>query len=345
MAISFGFIALFDFPTFSGWIATFLLCIIPMEIVMGVTWGMREPKFAAERPQPAKGVLFSLMALLTGAVICVVHWFGIGTHISPPTPIFTQCMIASVVIMFWMAVMWGGWPFTLAIKNPVALGLSLIVGCYVLNYIFFRIFFNFDFLHGAPVYVPSEDPHGLFSGWTCCVFYVTAITPMFLNMCFDMWPFNKFPRLMKQPMLGIVWTIVVLVIGGGAYYIGVDIMKMDQVDFMVEVPIPFLFGTIFVLNMLQNSLFKKFQQPMKGVLNTIASAIFGLLFAFGYRALAPMVSGKLGTGGPAYESEIWLASALLSVTFPFLVAYADFFTFWPLQRATVERAMETATGR
>ncbi len=39
IAISLGFISLFDFPKFSGWIATFLLCIIPMEIVMGVTGG------------------------------------------------------------------------------------------------------------------------------------------------------------------------------------------------------------------------------------------------------------------------------------------------------------------
>ncbi len=64
-----------------------------------------------------------------------------------------------------------------------------------------------------------------------------------------------------------------------------------------------------------------------------------------YRALAELVTGKLDAGPPAYQSEIWLASALLSVTFPFLVAYADFFTMWPLQRAKAEQVMETAGGR
>ena len=59
----------------------------------------------------------------------------------------------------------------------------------------------------------------------------------------------------------------------------------------------------------------------------------------------PVVTGKLDAGPPAYQSEIWLASALLAVTFPFLVAYADFFTMWPLQRAKAERVMETAGGR
>ncbi len=345
MAISLGFISLFDFPRFSGWIATFLLCLIPMEIVMGVTWGMKQPRFAAERSQPVRGILFSLIALIAGIIVVLAHWTGVGSAISPPTPIFTQCMIASVVIMFWMAIMWGGWPFTAFIKNPIGVGVAMMVACYAINYIFFRIFFNFDFLKGAPVYVPSQDPHGLFSGWTCVVFYVTAITVMFLSLNFDLWPFTKSPALMKQPMLGFVWTIVSLIIGWIAYYIGVDVLKMDQVDFMVEVPIPFLFGTIFILNMLQGSLFTSFKQPLKGVLNAVTAAVLGNLFAIMYRALAQVVTGKLETGAPSYQSEIWLASALLSVTFPFLVAYADFFTMWPLQRAKAERVLETAGGR
>jgi len=345
MVISLGFISLFDFPQFSGWISTFLLCLIPMEIVMGVTWGMKEPRFAAERSQPVRGILFSLMALTAGVIVVLAHWAGVGQAMSPPTPMFTQCMIASVVIMFWLAVMWGGWPFTALIKNPLGAGAAMMVACYAINYIFFRLFFNFDFLRGAPVYVAAQDPHGPFSGWSCIVFYVTSITVMFVSLNFDLWPFTKSESLMKQPTLGIVWTIVSLIIGAGAIYLGVDVLKMDQVDFMVSVPIPFLFGTIFMLNMLQGSVFAKFTQPFKGVLNFAASAVFGNLFAYIYRHLAPMVSGKLETGAPSYQSEIWLASALLSVTFPFLVAYADFFTMWPLQRATSARAMETATGR
>jgi hypothetical protein len=122
-------------------------------------------------------------------------------------------------------------------------------------------------------------------------------------------------------------------------------MKMDPVAFMVTVPIPFIFGTIFMLNMLQGSVFAKLTQPLKGVLNTVAAAVLGSLFALLYRAVASTVTGKLDSGPPAYQTEIWLASALLAVTFPFLVAYADFFTMWPLQRAKAEQAMETAGSR
>ena len=163
MAISLGFISLFDFPRFSGWIATFLLCIIPMEIVMGVTWGMKQPRFAAERSQPVRGILFSLIALIAGVVVALAHWTGVGGSMSPPTPMLTQCLIASVVIMFCMAIMWGGWPFTALIKNPIGAGLAMLVACYVINYIFFRIFFNYDFMKGAPVYVAAQDPQGMFN--------------------------------------------------------------------------------------------------------------------------------------------------------------------------------------
>lgn len=346
MVVSLALISSFSFANFSGPISTFLLGLIPMEIIMGVTWGMKEPRLVAERSQPLRGILFSIMALVAGIIVALVHWIGVGQRMYPPTPMYTQCMIASVVIMFWMAIMWGGWPFTTLIKNPLGAGVAMMVVCYAINYVLFRLLFNFDFLKGAPVYVAAQDPHGPFSGWSCVVFYVTCITVMFVSLNFDLWPFTKFPALMKQPVLGIVWTIVALAVGGGAIYLGVNVFKMDQVDFMNEIPIPFLFGTIFMLNMLQGSVFAKFTQPLKGVLNFIASAVLGNFFAFLYNRLEPLVSGKLEMGAPSYQSEIWLASALLSVTFPFLVAYADFFTMWPLQRAKVERvAMETASGR
>ena len=45
-----------------------------------------------------------------------------------------------------------------------------------------------------------------------------------------------------------------------------------------------------------------------------------------------LVSGPLAAGPPAYDLEVWLANALLSVTFPFLIYYAVFFGYWPLVR-------------
>src|SRR5437867_11209535 len=107
---------------------------------------------------------------------------------------------------------------------------------------------------------------------------------------------------------------------------------MDVMAFLVRVPVPFIFGTIIVMNMLQGSLFAKRTQPVKGVLNAIAAAVIGAALAQMYGALAPHVTGPLHAGPPGYDFEVWLASALLSVTFPFLIFYAEFFKLWPLKK-------------
>jgi len=103
--------------------------------------------------------------------------------------------------------------------------------------------------------------------------------------------------------------------------------------FLTEVTVPFIFGSIIVLNMLQNSLFSRMAQPLKGVMNTIAAAAVGLVLAHLYVLLMPMVTGPLTSGPPGYDREVWVANALLSVTFPFLIYHAVFFGFWPLLRA------------
>jgi hypothetical protein len=334
IAIALAFVSLWDFPTFSGWVAYYLLCVIPMQIVMVVTWGAKQPAGAAGARPPLNGVLLTLFALAVGAIVAFVYFVTVGGSIDPPTPMLAQCTIVSVVITFWGAIMWGGWPFTKMIKNPMAAGLTLLVACYLVNYLFFRIFFDYGFMRGAPVYHASLDPHGLFPAWNALVFYLTFLLVMFLTLSFDLWPLTKVPAVMQQPMLGLVWTAIALVVGGIIFYVGVGVMGMDPVRFMVRVPVPFIFGSIVVLNMLQNSLFAKFTQPVKGVLNVLVVIIVGQLLARLYGALAPVVTGTLNSGPPPYDFEIWLASALLSVTFPFLIFYAEFFRFWPLTAAS-----------
>ncbi len=60
MAIALGFVSLFSFPTFAGWVAYFLLCVIPIQIVMAVTWGTEQPQTAAKAAQPLRGVLLTI---------------------------------------------------------------------------------------------------------------------------------------------------------------------------------------------------------------------------------------------------------------------------------------------
>jgi len=173
----------------------------------------------------------------------------------------------------------------------------------------------------------------MFMALNALVFYVTFLSIMFLMLSFDLWPLTKFPAVMQQPVLGLVWTGVCLALGALVFWIGVSVLRMDVMVFLVTVPIPYIFGTIIVLNMLQNSLMGKLTQPAKGIANAVLVAIIGTVLAQAYRALSPVVTGALHSGPPTYDMEIWLASALLAVTFPFLIFFAEFFKFWPLTKS------------
>ncbi|MBZ5677434.1 MAG: hypothetical protein LAP61_24590 [Acidobacteriia bacterium] len=335
IAVSFGFISLFDFSTLGSWVIFVMAAIIPMEIVIGVAWGAN-PSFAAARPQPLKGILLVLVNIAIGVIVGGICHAVVGGSISPPVPILVLFGIVSVVVTFWLAIMFGGWPFNSLIKSPVGAGLAMLAAVYIINYLLFRVFFDFNFMAGAPWYKASIDPHGMFNGVNAQVFYVTALTFLFVMLHFDLWPFTSSPAVMKQPVLGIVWTLLALALGALSYYIGVNTMGMDPMGFLISGPIPFIFGTIVMLNMLHNSLFAKFSQPLKGVLNCIAAAVIGVLLAKMYGALAPVVTGVLKPGPPTNDYEIWLATALLGVTFPFLIFFAEFFKMWPLAKAKAE---------
>jgi hypothetical protein len=335
IAISLCFVAIFPSAKFLGSVTYCLVCIIPMEIVIGITWGCKQPGFAASRSQPARGLTLALLTVVVGAVVAPAYFYLFG-GVRPLPPMTIMCSIVSVIITFWAAIMWGGWPFNALIKNPVAAGLTMLVACYAVNYALFRIFFSYEFMKGGPAYVESLDPHGMFNANLALVFYMTAIAIMFLMLHFDLWPLTKFASVMKQPVLGLVWTAICLALGWVVFYIGIFTLAMDPLTFMVRVPIPFIFGTIIVLNMLQNSLFAKQTQPVKGILNAAAAALIGVALAFAYTALAPTLSGALAVGPPANEFERWLASALLGVTFPFLIFYAEFFQFWPFNKSKQE---------
>lgn len=329
IAIALGYVALFDFDTFVGWASYALICMIPMEIVVGVSWGAN-PGFAAKLSQPFKGIVLVAVCAVAALIIGPIYWQVVGGGISPPLPNLILCSITSVVVMFWFAIMFGGWPFSVISKNQVVSGILMWIGAYAVNYALYRVFFNFSFLQGAPIYVPALDPGGMFNATYATVFYVTAIAVLFLLLHFDLWPLTSSPAIMKQPVLGIVWTLLALAIGGAAFYIGVISMGMDPMMFLIRVPIPFIFGTILVLNMLHNSTFASLKQPVKGIANTAASVVVGLALAKAYGAIAPTVTGNLTEGPPTNDYERWLASALLGVTFPFLIFYAEFFKMWPL---------------
>ena len=219
MAIALGFVSLFDFGTFAGWVAFVMLGLIPMQVVAVVLWGAN-PAFASGLRQPVKGIVLVLVTLVATAVISPLVFMTVGEGMAPPGPIPSHYVVIVVPTTFWLAIMMGGWPFNRISSNPLVVGVAALIGAYVITYVVFRIFFNYDFMQGAPVYLQSA-PKGMFNGVSALVFYVTALAVMFLVLCFDLWPLTKFPAVMKQPVLGVVWTVIALAGAALAFSIGV----------------------------------------------------------------------------------------------------------------------------
>jgi hypothetical protein len=330
MVLALAFISLFSVGSFLGWVSFFMLGLIPMQVAAVVLWG-GNPGFVSGMSQPLKGLVLVLVTVVVSVVATTVVHAMVGEGVSPPGPIPSHFAVVVVPTTFWLAIMMGGWPFTSLIRNPVAAGLAVVVAAYALTYAEFRIFFDYGFMQDAPVYLASAL-RGLVNGVVALVFHVTALAVMFLVLCFDLWPLTSSPGVMKQPVLGLVWSAIALGGAALAMWVGVGMMGMDPMTFLTRVTVPFIFGTIIVLNMLQNSLFASMAQPAKGLVNALAAAIIGVALGQLYTSLAPVVSGPLASGPPGYDLEVWLANALLSVTFPFLIYYAVFFGYWPLTK-------------
>jgi hypothetical protein len=336
IVLALAFVAAFPFPRFAGPVSFFMLCLIPIQIVAVVLWGARLP-FLERVSQPARGAAMLLLNVVVAAAIAPVALAVAGEGMSPPGPIPSHFVIIVVPTTFWLAIMLGGWPFTALFKRPVVAGLAVLAASYVITYGIFLAFFNYGFLEGTPAYLASA-PSGLFNGVIALVFYVTCLAVMFLVLCFDLWPLTSSPSIMKQPVLGVVWTAVALAGGAAATYVGLTLIAVDPMVFLTRVTAPFIFGSIIVLNMLQNSLFAGLRQPLKGVMNAGTAVVVGVALAALFGALAPVVTGELTSGPPGYDYEVWLANALLSVTFPFLIFHAAYFDYWPLPVARVATA-------
>jgi hypothetical protein len=329
IAVSLAYLSLFDFGTFVGWVAFAMLCLIPAQVVTVVL--APHPPYARRLNQPARGVVLLLVNAVAAAVITYVAWQVVGEGVAPPGPIPSHYVVIVVVTTFFLAIMFGGWPFTAMSKNGGAIAAGVLVSAYVITFAVFRLFFNYDFMQGAPVDLASA-PSGLFNAEMALVFYVTALAGMFLVLHFDLWPLTSAPGIMKQPVLGLVWLAVALAVGAVVMWVAAVQMGLRPMYILTRVTAPFIFGTIIVLNMLQNSLFATLKQPVKGVANALAAAAIGVVLAQLYGMASSSIVGAFPPEVPdAYE--VWLVNALLSVTFPFLIFYAAYFNYWPLAAA------------
>ncbi|MCK5423822.1 MAG: hypothetical protein KAI89_00510 [Emcibacter sp.] len=335
---SFGFIASFEYHTFHTWVTFLAISMIPTQILLAAVWKSEFPIFAGSLPQPLKGVVFSIFIIIAGLIVAPIVLNTIGGGVTPPTPFVVMFVIHSVVMLIWVGKIWHSWPITLITSNKLITGLLTLVFSYFITYVTFRLFFDFSAMQQAPFYLEALDPKGIFMAWPALAFSLTAAAFMLLLVItWEGWPFTalakKTPAFGKQPLQGLMASILILILSYGLYSFCIEILKMDPVQFMVRVPVALIFGVFIVQNMMQGSLLSKLCQPHRGLLLTLVICVLGLVMHILYLTMAPILAGmELASGAPSYQLELWIASAQLSVTFPFIILFTGFFSFWPLQR-------------
>lgn len=270
-----------------------------------------------------------------GALVAAWSLKTVGGFVTPPTPFLVFFTIMSVIMTFWCVVVWQCWPAA-GIKgdHPAFVGLGTLIVSYAVAWILFKTLFNFGFAKGAPFYSAALDPGGLFMGWAVLAFFLTCLAVILAWVELDFWPLSlippKAPAFGKQPVWGIVVSIFVIVISYIIQTIFVGSMGMDVVIYAVKVPICMIFGEFIMLLLMQTSPVQTVSQPGKGIVLIILSIILAVVMYYLYSWFSMLVTGGLPSGPPGYVHELWLATALLSFTFPVIANYTGAFGYWPL---------------
>ena len=315
------------------WVGVAFMACVPPQVVIGPVWHAGWPPAAANRPQPAKGLALTLLMVVAGAVCFAWLEYGFGRSFGPPPPMTVMYTILSIVVCLWLALVWRCWPLTLVLKTPPALGAGVLVFSYAVAFLLFKLLFNFGFMAGAPVYVAALDPKGMFNAWTILVYGVTSVGAIMAFVLLDFWPVSEFVPENRPALLSALSTPVIL--GVAALWMNIFVVQlhMDPVVFMVRYPVSFIFGFFLITAMAENRLFAGAPQPIKGLLLIVVAAVaMAGLYAL-YAVAAPRLAhAPLPSGAPGYDLELWVATAMLGITFPLVIAFAAFFNFWPLKR-------------
>jgi len=324
--------------TMLTWISLILVAMVPMQMVIGLAWGGQHPATIAAMPTLMRGVAFSVLMATVGAVVAYVAHATVGGGISPPTPFVNMFLILAVPMTLMSIILFQRWPFTMLLGDrPVAIGFALLITAYGLAWVVYQLLFDFSFLQQAPFYQAALDPHGKLTAWlplTACLGGVVAILCLVL---LDFWPLSllaqAFPACRRQPVFGIVASVLVALVVATLWYVFIVHQGMDVVAFMVQVCVSMIFGIFIILVMFEGAPFVRLPQPWRGLVLISTAAFLAVALHALYRAVAVSRFG-LPAGAPGYALELWLATSLLAITFPLMVAFASFFDFWPLRKPT-----------
>lgn len=321
---------------YQQWFGFLAISCIPALVIINAVWQFRYPnRLARIQSQPWRGLGFTLLAIGMGQMIAFVSLHGIGGSIAPPTPFLMMFIILSVVAVMWQLLVFEGWPFN-GLRDAMK-GWAMLGSSYGLAFLLYWCLLDFSRLPGIPESWVAMSPQGLFEPWGAIVYSITTLGVLFAFQLVEFKPFTLLKsqenRWSRQPYYGLLFGSVVLLLSLLIFWLATGYFKSDAVAFMVRAPVSFLFGLFLMMDTTGNQVFAAVKQPWRGLFLIVLSLLLGILMCLSYEWFMYEVLGHIVAGPPTYTAELWLANAMLSMTFPLILVYCHFFKCWPLQKA------------
>jgi hypothetical protein len=350
VGFSLAFCALFAPATLETWISLFFTNAVPTMVLLDLGLHLEYPAVLTRVSRPARAVLFVALGALASAVVSPLALLIIGGGVTPPNPFVILFAVQTVPVTLVLVILFRSWPFTALTKVKGVIGIGTLVLAYVVTWVLYRVFFDFAFLKGAPIYLARLDPRGLFTAWQSAAFIIATAAVLLLFVLFDFWPLtiliHRRPALGREPLFGLLAGGLVLLVTLAVWGIPVGLAGMDPVVFLVRVPVALIFGVFIVMTLFQGAGLGGLKQPGKGAAMTAAVIVAAAAVQVLYGAVARLADPGIAAGPPSYEFELWLATAMLGVTFPVIVVFCGALGFWPLvfesRAGTSARASQSA---
>ena len=355
LGVAFAIANAFNMPTFMGIFTAWAICIVPIEVIVGLPWmGGTYPAGKFDNPWRGFAILIFMFFIATIAFWMLTRYIGGGAFatVIGGNPVLNVWIIGVVITTFFAVIAFGCWPFQ-KMSLP-AKGFLTLLAVYLIWTVGFRLF-NFDVLatgipalHTGPdmplytalgplAYLGGINPSGAFAWEGALTFYFWMVAFLFVFVHLGMWPISKFKSLMVQPILGIVLFIACFVLALIAYAIGVWAMDIDPIRFLLYI-ISFAFGMLAIIFMFQMWPGRMWSQPTGGFINLLVAVVLAIVAFFAIRGFCSMTFGPeyyvidTATGFLNLGPDGWFAMAnvMLALIFPAWAVYGPVFDFWPL---------------
>lgn len=325
MWITIGITSAFSLEKFIGLFTVWANSLVPIQVVIGLVWGCRYPP-VEKFDQPWRGFALAGFMFLIGsmAALYVVKFIGGGSA----NPVSNNFSICVVLLTFFAVIAFSCWPFeniSLASKGFLTLLLVYLVAPVVM-----LVFWDFGAI-AATIGSPAGFwPSGWCSWESALSFFFVMFAYLWMLFVLEKWPLTKSPALsnLRQPWAGILLLVICFVLALISFAIGVWVLGLKPLKLMLAF-MCFVAGALTVTIVLQGWPGRRWNQPVRGLVNLLVSFVPAFAIFYLYNGFAGYHFGReVMVTYPA--NCMVLGNMMLGITFPAYVAYSLFLDFWPL---------------